>query len=72
VSIEKSLVEVRELFQQMAALVSEQSEFIDKIEANINATAASIKEGLIEIKKARYYQKHKFKISPVQLAQLYK
>lgn len=70
--IEKSLMELQRLFNDMAVLVAAQAEFVDRIQDNITVAKVNIKDGLTELRKARHYQSHKFKLSPVHLAKLMK
>jgi len=70
--IEKSLLELQRLFNDMAVLVSAQAEFIDRIQDNITVAKQNVKDGVNELRKARHYQSHKFKLSPVHLAKLMK
>lgn len=70
--IERSLLELQRLFNDMAVLVAAQAEFIDRIQDNISVAKQHVKDGVNELRKARHYQNHKFKISPVHLAKLMK
>lgn len=70
--IEKSLLELQRLFNDMAVLVAAQAEFIDRIQSNVTVAKQNIKDGVNELRKARHYQNHKFKLSPVHLAKLMK
>jgi syntaxin 1B/2/3 len=71
-AIENGLRELQELFNQCAALVALQREFIDQIAANIDRTYESIKASNQELYQARYYQKHRFALSAPQYDRLYK
>jgi hypothetical protein len=70
--IEKSLLELQRLFNDMAVLVAAQADFVDRIQGNIMVAKTSVKAGLTELRKARQFQNHKFKLSPVHLAKLMK
>lgn len=70
IKIEQSLIEINKLFNDLAALVASQAEFIDRIQNNVNMTKANVSKGLEDIRKARHYQNHRFKITPVHLAKL--
>lgn len=70
--IERGLLEIQELFNQCAALVALQREFIDQISANIDRTYESLKQANGELYKARYFQKHRFALSAPQYDRLYK
>lgn len=72
IKIEQSLLDLQRLFNDMAILVAAQAEFVDRIQDNITVAKANIKSGLTELRKARHYQSHKFKISPISLAKLMK
>lgn len=72
IKIEQSLLEIQSLFNELAVLVRSQSEFIDRIQSNVHKTKANVSKGVEELKKARYYQNHRFKITPVHLAKLIK
>jgi len=68
--LEQSLVELQQLFIDMSTLVAAQSEMVDRICDNIDQTAAYVRQGTLEVKKARYYQRHRFKLTPVSMSKL--
>jgi len=68
--LERSLIELQQLFVDMAFLVASQRDFINRIEDNIATTLVNIKTGTMELKKAKYYQRHRFKLAPVSAAKL--
>lgn len=53
IQIEKSLVEVHDLFVQMATMVEQQGDMIDVIERNVVRAAEASKSGQIQLKEAR-------------------
>jgi len=55
--IEKSVVEVNEIFRDLSVLVSEQGVMIDNIESNIEESTIKTTEGVQELRKANEYQK---------------
>ncbi|KER34324.1 hypothetical protein T265_00165 [Opisthorchis viverrini] len=61
--LEKSIRELHELFIDLAALVDSQSELLDRIEYNVDATQDHITGAVIATKKAKEYQKKSRKFS---------
>jgi len=55
--IEKQVVQVHEIFTDLAKLVDEQGEMIDSIESNVENSVEHVKHGVQEISKASDYQK---------------
>ncbi|TGZ74968.1 hypothetical protein CRM22_000647 [Opisthorchis felineus] len=55
--LEKSIRELHELFIDLAALVDSQSELLDRIEYNVDATQDHITGAVVATKKAKEYQK---------------
>jgi syntaxin 1B/2/3 len=55
VKIEQGLLELKQLFVDMEALVQEQSEWINSIQANIDKTVAYTGKAVDELKKANRY-----------------
>jgi t-SNARE complex subunit (syntaxin) len=55
--IEKTVLEVNEIFRDVANLVQEQGQMIDNIESNIEVSVSDVSQGVEEIKKASDYQK---------------
>ncbi|XP_025152376.1 syntaxin-1B isoform X2 [Harpegnathos saltator] len=64
--LEKSIIEVRELFAEMAILIEKQGEQINNVEYFSNKTTNNIGGGRIQLRKAEKksstYRKRKFKI----------
>eukprot|EP00056_Hartaetosiga_gracilis_P016446 m.5039 g.5039 ORF g.5039 m.5039 type:complete len:306 (+) comp4105_c0_seq1:176-1093(+) len=57
VALEASLNELHEMFMDMAILVSEQGEMIDKIEHMVDQSHDYVREGVKQVKKAHQIQK---------------
>jgi hypothetical protein len=55
--VEAAVLEVNEIFTDLATLVNEQQPLIDTIEGNITETGGNVETGLAEIRKAETYQK---------------
>jgi len=55
--IEKNIIEVNEIFQDLSKLVVEQGSMIDNIESNIESSVVSTSTGVEEIRKASDHQK---------------
>ncbi|KAI9345266.1 t-SNARE [Obelidium mucronatum] len=55
--IERSLVELFDLFQEMQQLIETQQEMINNIESNVENTVAYVEEGSKELSKAIVYKK---------------
>jgi len=55
--VEAAVLEVNEIFTDLASLVNEQQPLIDTIEGNITETGGNVETGLAEIRKAETYQK---------------
>lgn len=56
--IESDIVEVNQIFKDLATMVHEQGEVIDSIEANVETASIQVNEGAQQIAKARDYQVH--------------
>jgi t-SNARE complex subunit (syntaxin) len=54
--IESDIVEVNQIFKDLATMVHEQGEVIDSIEANVETASIQVHEGTQQISKARDYQ----------------
>jgi len=54
--IETDIVEVNQIFKDLATMVHEQGEVIDSIEANVETATIQVSEGAQQISKARDYQ----------------
>lgn len=54
--IETDIVEVNQIFKDLATMVHEQGEVIDSIEANVETASIQVNEGAGQIAKAREYQ----------------
>lgn len=61
--IESDIVEVNQIFKDLATMVHEQGEVIDSIEANVETASIQVHEGTAQLSKARDYQVlHSFKL----------
>lgn len=60
--IEQGLLELKQLFVEMAALVQEQSEWINSIQANIDKTVAYTGKAVEQLKKANRYARKTRKV----------
>lgn len=54
--IESDIVDVNQIFKDLATMVHTQGEMIDSIEANVESAAIQVQEGGTQISKARDYQ----------------
>lgn len=54
--IEGDIVEVNQIFKDLASMVHEQGDVIDSIEANVESASHQVYEGAQQIAKARDYQ----------------
>ena len=54
--IESDIVEVNQIFKDLATMVHEQGEVIDSIEANVETASIQVNEGTTQLSKARDYQ----------------
>ena len=55
-SLEKSVVQVNEIFRDMSILVAEQGETIDSIEANVVSATENVVDANVQLKGANRYQ----------------
>jgi len=55
--LESDIVDVNEIFKDLAIMVHEQGETIDSIEANVDSTVTHVEAGNVHLTKAREYQK---------------
>ena len=55
--IENTMMEVNEIYRDLGALVNEQGEQLDNIEANMSATEERVESGVKQLVKADKYQK---------------
>lgn len=55
--IESAIVDVNEIFRDLSAMVVEQGDMIDSIEANVERGADNVSSGRQELQKAEMYQK---------------
>jgi len=55
--IEKSIVEVNEIFTDLANIVQEQGYMIDNIESNITNTEVATSQGVVELQQASKHQR---------------
>ncbi|XP_065889660.1 syntaxin-1A-like [Dysidea avara] len=56
-ALEQDITELREMFVDMAALVQEQGEVIDRIEHNVDSAAHHVRKGTKEVEKASHLKK---------------
>ena len=54
--IESDIVDVNQIFKDLATMVHAQGEVIDSIEANVESAAIQVQEGASQLSKARDYQ----------------
>lgn len=54
--IESDVVQIHQIFSDLAAMVNEQGELIDNIEANVDVTVVKVEVANKELEKARSYQ----------------
>ena len=54
--IESDIVDVNQIFKDLATMVHAQGEVIDSIEANVESATIQVSEGASQIAKAREYQ----------------
>ena len=52
----EDIVEVNQIFKDLATMVHEQGEVIDSIEANVETASIQVNEGTAQLSKARDYQ----------------
>lgn len=55
--LEADIGDVNEIFKDLAAMVHDQGELVDSIEANVETTAISVGEGTEQLRHAERYQK---------------
>ncbi|XP_065062440.1 syntaxin-7-like [Rhopilema esculentum] len=55
--LESDIIDVNDIFKDLALMVHEQGDIVDSIEANVGNAAANIEEGNVQLEKARDYQK---------------
>lgn len=55
--LESDIVDVNDIFKELAILVHEQGEVIDSIEANVDSTAVHVETANVQLEKAKSYQK---------------
>ncbi|WAR02733.1 STX12-like protein [Mya arenaria] len=56
-ALEGDILDVNEIFRDLGAMVHDQGEQIDTIEANVEAAATHVEEGVGQLHKASVYQK---------------
>jgi len=54
--LETDILDVNQIFRELATLVHEQGDTIDSIEANIESTAVRVTEGTEQLRKAGHFQ----------------
>jgi len=55
--LESDIMDVNEIFKDLAIMVHEQGEVIDSIEANVDNAATHVETANVQLEKARHYQK---------------
>ncbi len=63
VKIEKSVIELQQLFMDMSVLVAAQGEMLDHVEIQVNNAVADTEKGVDALKDAVKYQKRSRKVS---------
>ena len=66
-SIVNSLQDLNTLFRDLAAMVSEQGEVVDRIDYNIEMASVQVDAGLEQLQKAAKYQKSNAKMKCILL-----
>ncbi|KNC77025.1 hypothetical protein SARC_10504, partial [Sphaeroforma arctica JP610] len=56
IKLEKSIRELHELFVDMAILVEQQGEMVDRIEFNVTQSTDYVEQAVVELKEAQQYQ----------------
>ena len=54
--IESDILEVNQIFKDLATMIHEQGETIDSIEANVETASIQVDQGTLQLAKARDYQ----------------
>jgi len=55
--LESDILDVNDIFKDLALMVHEQGDVIDSIEANVGTAATHVEQGNVQLEKARDYQK---------------
>ncbi|XP_057312791.1 syntaxin-7-like isoform X2 [Hydractinia symbiolongicarpus] len=55
--LESDIVDVNEIFKDLAIMVHEQGDVIDSIEANVDSAAVHVETANVQLEKAKHYQK---------------
>ena len=55
-SFQSDIVDVNTIFKDLATMVHEQGEFVDSIEANVEATQVRVSEGTEQLRQAEQYK----------------
>jgi len=55
--LESDIVDVNEIFKELAVIVHDQGDMIDSIEAHIDTTVTHVEQGNVQLEKAKTYQK---------------
>merc|ERR1711942_90241 len=55
-NLERDILDINDIFKELGAMVSEQGEVIDTIEANVETAHDKIEEGAVHLEKAKVYQ----------------
>lgn len=56
-NLESDILDVNEIFKDLALMVHEQGDMIDSIEANVDSAAGNVETANVQLEKARNYQK---------------
>merc|ERR1719219_2626520 len=66
-SIVQSIQDLNTIFKDLAGMVSQQGEIVDRIDYNIENAGIKVEEGLEQLKKASKYQKTNRKMKCIVL-----
>ena len=66
-SIVQSIQDLNTIFKDLAGMVSEQGEIVDRIDYNIENASLKVEAGLEQLKKANKYQKSNRKMKCILL-----
>jgi len=69
-SIVQSIQDLNTIFRDLAAMVTEQGEVVDRIDYNIENTSIKVEHGLEQLKKASKYQKNNRKMKCILILAL--
>merc|ERR1712228_474638 len=66
-SVVQSIQDLNTIFKDLAGMVSEQGEVVDRIDYNIEHASIKVESGLEQLKKASKYQKSNRKMKCIML-----